>query len=220
MHASVLSQSQLERIHQASLGILERVGVVIPHPGMLSRLADFGQRVDFDRQRARLKPDFVMDCVRKAGKSFTLYGRDRQRTAAFGQGQRNYNSIAGEAYWLDEPGQDRRFATLEDVAATARFCHNLPEINIVGAMSDPHEVPIAARCVEVLATLVRHTDQAADVLVPRPGLDPLRGRAADRAGRLGRGGRAATRSATRSWSRSARCASRSTGSTCCSRPPG
>jgi len=157
MFSRVLSDEQIERIHQASLDILERVGVVVPHQEMLSRLADAGARVDFDKQRVRIPPEPVLRLIEAAGKQFTIYGRDISRTAAFGQGQRNYNSIAGEASWVETPGGQRRYATLEDVATAARFCDALEMINIVGAMSDPHELPIETRCVEVLAAQIKNT---------------------------------------------------------------
>ena len=157
MICRALTDEQIERIHQASLTILERVGVVVPHQETLGRFADAGAAVDFPQQRVRIPAELVLHCIEKAGKQFTLYGRDLSQTAAFGQGKRNYNSVAGEASWVDTVGGERRYATLDDVAAAARFADALEEINIVGAMSDPHEIPIEIRCVEVLATLIKNT---------------------------------------------------------------
>ena len=157
MQSSVLNNEQIERIHEASLAILERVGVQVPHPEMLSRFHDAGARVDRAAQRVWIPGELVTRLVGQAGKAFTLYGRDPERRAVFGGGCRNYNSIAGEALWVDEPGGPRRYATLADAATAARFADALDQINIVGAMSDPHELPAACRCVEVLAALIRHT---------------------------------------------------------------
>ena len=86
-----------------------------------------------------------------------MYGRDLSRRAEFGSGSRNYNSVAGEAYWLDNPGGPRRFATLADVATATRFADALDGITIPGAMSDPHEVPAGWRCVAVAAEMIRNT---------------------------------------------------------------
>lgn len=46
MHCSLLSPPQLAAIHEASLAILETVGVEVPHPEVLSRFADAGATVD------------------------------------------------------------------------------------------------------------------------------------------------------------------------------
>jgi trimethylamine--corrinoid protein Co-methyltransferase len=156
MLASVLSDSQLQRLHEASLTILAEVGVQVPHPELLGRFADAGATVDHAAQRVRIPPDLVMRLVDGAGKQFTLYGRDLARTAPFGQGRRNYNSIAGEALWVDEPGEDRRYATLDDVVTASRLGDALPSLTVVGAMADPHDVPVGYRCVQVMATMLRH----------------------------------------------------------------
>ncbi|MBI2299861.1 MAG: trimethylamine methyltransferase family protein [Armatimonadetes bacterium] len=157
MHCSMLNEAQIDRIQNASLRILERTGVVVPHADMLARLADAGALVDHAAQRVRIPPELVESSLRSAGKSFTLYGRDTAKTAAFGQGRRNYNSIAGEAYFVDEPGGPRRFATLADVATATRFADALEQITIPGSMADPHELPPAWRCVEVMAAMLRNT---------------------------------------------------------------
>jgi len=157
MFSSVLTQDQIRWIHEASLTILERVGVEVPHPEMLSRFADFGAQVDFKTKRVRLPADLVARSLQQAGKRFTIYGRDLARQASFGQGKRNYNSIGGEAFWVDNIGEQRRYATLADVATAARFCDGLKHIDIVGAMADPHELPGSYRSVEVMATLIRNT---------------------------------------------------------------
>ena len=145
------------RIHETSLAILERIGVLVPHEDMLRRFADSGASVDFPNQRVRIPADLVMRCLDQAGKQFTIYGRDLSKKAEFGAGKRNYNAIAGEAYWVDELRGPRRFASLDDVATAARFCDALDHINIPGAMSDPHEIPVGHRCVEVMAAMLRNT---------------------------------------------------------------
>ncbi len=157
MQSQVLSGDQIARIDAASLRILEKTGVVIPHEDMLNRFEDAGASVNRAEQRVRIPGELVARSIESAGKQFTLYGRDMKQTAAFGQGKRNYNSIAGEAYWLDELATQRRFATMEDVATAARFGDALPNINMPGAMSDPYETPVAYRCVEVCATMLRNT---------------------------------------------------------------
>jgi trimethylamine--corrinoid protein Co-methyltransferase len=161
MFCRKLSDDQIKKIHRSSIAILERTGVVIPHKDMRRRLEAAGAKVDHANEKVHIPESLVMDCLDKAEKQFTLYGRDLNKVARFGQGTRNYNTIAGEAYWVDRIGEDRRFATLEDVATAARFVDALEEITIVGAMSDPHELPVEARCVQVLAEQIRNTTKPA-----------------------------------------------------------
>jgi trimethylamine---corrinoid protein Co-methyltransferase len=157
VHATVLTDAQISRIHTTSLDILERVGVHLPHPEALALFLEAGANVDMATQRVRIPHELVTQSVGSAGKQFSIFGRDLSRRADFGCGKRNYNSIAGEAMWVDEAGGERRYATLADVATASRFADALQGINIVGAMADPHEVPVAHRCVEIVATMLRNT---------------------------------------------------------------
>lgn len=156
MKTEILSREQIEKIHAASISILEMVGVEVPHDEMLRRFADNGARVDFPKKRVHITPAIVTRMLKLAGKTFTLYGRDLTKTASFGQGKRNYNSIAGEALWIDALGGPRRYASLNDVATAARLGDALDELTVAGAMSDPHEVPSSYRCVEVAATMIKN----------------------------------------------------------------
>ena len=134
MVCKLLTDEQITRIHEASLRILQDVGVQLPHDEVLSRFADAGATVDSGAQRVRIPADVVEWALEVCGKEFTIYGRDLSRTASFGQGCRNYNSIAGEAHWADEPGGKRRPARLADVSVASRLADALEHINIVGSM--------------------------------------------------------------------------------------
>jgi len=156
MRLSTLGPEGTQRIDQAARRILERTGVEIPHAEMQSLFRQAGANVDVSSRRVRIPSSVVDQCLRTAGKTFTIYGRDRGLRAAFGVGQRSYNTTAGQAHWVEGSG-DRRFASLDDVAAAAKIGDVLPMINIVGAMADPHELDVSWRCVDVAATLLRTT---------------------------------------------------------------
>jgi len=157
MQLRVLDQRQLDRIHRASIEILETVGIRLPHEGMRRRFSEEGAQVDEAAELVKIPEELVEQSLKTAGKSFTLYGRNPDQQARFGQAERNYNSIAGEALWVDDSCTQRRYASLEDVATATRLADGLPQINLVGAMSDPHELPVSYRCIEVAATQVKNT---------------------------------------------------------------
>lgn len=152
----VLGQEGVARVARAAEQILQRTGVLVPHEEMLRLFDEAGARVDHHAGRVRIPPQLVGQCIARSGKTFTVCGRDRSKRAAFGVGSRNYNSIAGEAHWLDRDGL-RRFARLTDVTEAARLGDVLGRIDIVGAMADPHELDASFRCVEVAAALLRTT---------------------------------------------------------------
>jgi trimethylamine--corrinoid protein Co-methyltransferase len=156
MNIRVLREADNEKLDAASIRLLERVGVDIPHPEILARFEKAGAKVDTATHRVRIPEPLVRDCLATAGKTFAIGGRDPTRVTAFGAGQRNYNSTAGQATWLDDDGR-RRYACLADVVTAAKLGEMLPHLKVVGAMADPHEIPVEYRCVEVAATLLRHT---------------------------------------------------------------
>jgi trimethylamine--corrinoid protein Co-methyltransferase len=156
MKVSLLSNEQVHKIHAASMEILETIGVHVPHDQMLRLLGDAGARVDKHTQIAKIPETLVVHCLEVAGKEFTIHGRDRSKQAGFGVGKRNYNSSAGQAFWVDG-SLKRRYATLEDVRTATRLADALPRVNIVGAMADPHEIPVAYRCVLVAAEQLKNT---------------------------------------------------------------
>jgi len=55
----VLDEAGMERLHTATLDVLEQTGLRIRGDFLLRALADAGCRVDFDKQRAWFKPDLV-----------------------------------------------------------------------------------------------------------------------------------------------------------------
>lgn len=157
MELRVLSDSQLQRVHEAALEILWRVGVHLPHPEVRRRFAEAGAAVKEAAEQVRIPEALVERSLAQAGKRFTIYGRDRSQQAVFGDGRRNYNSISGEALWIDDQTGERRYATLEDARTAARLGDALPNLTIVGAMSDPHELPPEYGGAAVAAELLRHT---------------------------------------------------------------
>jgi len=157
MRCTVLSDEAIQKLHSASLAILEHTGVHLPHEEALERFADAGARVDRAKQHVFIPEPLISHALEVCGKTFTLYGRDPSLTAEFGVGKRNYNSIAGEAHWVDDAARTRRPAVLADVATAARVADALPNITIAGAMTDPHDVPPECRCVFVAAELLKNT---------------------------------------------------------------
>ncbi len=159
MQVKILEDDQIEKIHLKSLEILENTGVNVPHEEILSRFVSFGANVDITSSIVKIPSDLVMELISKAGKSFTLYGRDLSKTAEFGVGKRNYNSSAGQAFWVDNIGGPRRHTNLNDVKEATRLGDALEQITIPGAMSDPLEIPLEWRCIQVALEMIKNTDK-------------------------------------------------------------
>lgn len=153
---SVLGSDRIDTIDKAARKILIDTGVIVPQEKMVQLFTKAGAKVDSNEGRVRIPSKLVDKCLGQATKTFTIYGRNRLNKASFGTGSRNYNSSAGQAHWIDRDGS-RRFASLDDVINAAKVGEALPYLNIVGPMSDPCEIDVSLRCVEVAAAQLRTT---------------------------------------------------------------
>ncbi len=156
-HLKVLTEDEIKKIHHTSLCVLEEIGVHIPDEEILGILYDYGAKVDRSSQIAKFTPEIVESAIASAGKKYTLYGRDRDNQACFGQGQSNFLSSSGQYSIVDEKQRSRREPTLEDLRKAVRLGDVLNEIDMVGAMVIPLEVPTEARDIYSLVELLKNT---------------------------------------------------------------
>jgi trimethylamine--corrinoid protein Co-methyltransferase len=159
MQLKILEDYQIEKVHLNTLEILEKTGVYVPHEVILSKFEDFGANVDRVKNVVKLPSHLVMELISKVGKTFTIYGRNVSKKAEFGAGKRNYNSSAGQAFWIDKVGDPRRHPTLNDVRDATILGDALEQITIPGAMSDPLEIPLDWRCIQVAIEMIKNTDK-------------------------------------------------------------
>lgn len=115
------SSAQLDRLKQATLDILERVGVRFPSDKALRILAEHGALVDPDTRVARLPSDLVLSAMAKAPRTFALGARDPSCDIAVGDGA-TYCTSDGCGPRIIDPltGEERR-STKADVEAVSRM---------------------------------------------------------------------------------------------------
>jgi len=157
IRAKILSDDEIQTIHDASLTILKKTGIMIHHDEILTLVAEAGARVDKDSKIARLPEQLVMDCIAKAKKQYILYGRDLHCTARFGYGDLVLMSSPGQYGWIDSHTNRLRSATIQDARDAICLADVLPNINIVGSMAQPEEISETYREVFLTAELVKGT---------------------------------------------------------------
>lgn len=136
---SVISDDQIEQIHQATLEVLERTGVQITHSPALELLDGAGARVDGNR--VRIPAWLVEDAIRKAPSRVVLGNRNGERQVY----------LEGDKYWfgpsLDcvdylDPLTERRtrFAS-DNCRVTATVADALPNFTWVMTIGMADDVP-------------------------------------------------------------------------------
>lgn len=157
MNVNILSDQEIQTIHDGTMKILSNTGVMVHHDESLDLMARAGAEVDKESRIARLPEKLVAQSIAKAGKKFILHGRDPERTARFGYGDLVLMSSPGQYSWIDTDTQLRRAATKQDARDAIKLGDALNNITIVGSMAQPDEVSEAWRDVYLTGELVKGT---------------------------------------------------------------
>ncbi|MCP4692447.1 MAG: hypothetical protein GY859_30665 [Desulfobacterales bacterium] len=120
----VLSDEQVERIHRATLEVLERTGLRISHPRALVLLADAGARIVGKRVHI---PARVAEEVIGRPRSPLVFGDRRGEPAVFlGEDRAWFGAGLDCLDYLDPVTDARRPFTLADLRVTATIANALP----------------------------------------------------------------------------------------------
>lgn len=169
----MLSQVEMERIHEAALGILERVGMWIDCEEALICLAEFGCRMDVGAKRVWFPERVVQDCLERMRRRYASRTEPAQMPHRYGRVmftsqplgiRRDFTVSAGgfPPFIYDLEGVRRR-ATLADVRDGLRLADALEEIDLVGLPCSAQEVPHQLRPVMMTAEPVKHTSKSGGI---------------------------------------------------------
>lgn len=143
LHATFLDASSIERIHEATLRVLERVGIELDSPGLCDRLSAAGASVQGGR--VRLPRDLVARALAVPQAPLILAGRAGDRDLLL-DGSRSWLSVDGCASEILDPGaQESRPSTLADIASLTRLADALPEIGFVWQPVAARDVPVPTK---------------------------------------------------------------------------
>ena len=138
-HFSRLGDQECEMIHNASLEVLERVGIDTRSDKARQILADAGASVD-DRI-VRIPEYMVRRALDSAPKRMTLFTR-QAKPAIHAWGYNTYFGGGSDCLQiLDHRTGTRRQAVLQDVIEASRLMDALPEIDFVMSAFLPSDVP-------------------------------------------------------------------------------
>src|SRR5438477_6006054 len=97
----VLSADALESIHDASLRVLEELGMDFLSEEALSLLKAAGAEVEPGSKRVRFDRGFVLEQLKTVPSSFTLHARDPAHSLIFGDNHVNFATVASAPYAMD-----------------------------------------------------------------------------------------------------------------------
>ncbi len=134
----VLPERTVERIHAATLQVLDRTGVEVRSEAVVRRLVAAGARSDEHGRRVTFPPELVDEALARAPRTLLLAGRDPACDLLL-DGSTGYLAVDGNAAEiLDLDTGARRPSTKADLAEITRVADALPEIGFCWQ-------PVAAR---------------------------------------------------------------------------
>jgi len=135
----LLSDSEIEAVHNAALAVLSETGVFIDHPRALEHLAGCGAEVDAASGRVRIPPRLVKEALAACPSSFILY--DREGREALRLGAREVHFATSSCAVRCQEGTAARPSRAEDLVRLTRVADALPEIDLVSTQVVADEAP-------------------------------------------------------------------------------
>ena len=137
----MLSQKDVERIHNASLKILEKTGIEVGSRTALQIFKEKGARVNSSERRVKIPRVMVEDAIDKAPSKVVLCGREEKHDLILGN-KRVYMGTGGTALSILDPKTgEKKASTLEDVEKIARLVDALENIHFYVLPVYPNDLP-------------------------------------------------------------------------------
>src|SRR5881296_2604676 len=128
---TMLTEKDVRLVHEASLEILEKTGVLYENKTALDIMEANGQKVDRDRGVAWVKPDLVEKCIKSAPRHFVLASRNGKNDAVIDGVQMHHMTDGQASFTIDEKTGERRTSTLADLTLSTILADALTPIKVV-----------------------------------------------------------------------------------------
>jgi len=152
-------KGQLQDIHNATLELLQRTGVVFKHSEALKVFEDAGAHVDQKNQRVFLPSHLVEEAIRKTPSALTWYARDPKKNIRFEDGRIHFGPVCTPTFVYDLGTYRRRYATLGDFASIVRLMDFLDRVADGYGSVYISDVPEGAAHAYALLTQLKNTDK-------------------------------------------------------------
>ena len=152
----VLSEDAMATIERGWRRLLQDIGIAFNHPEALRRFREAGQIVEGDV--VRLDPDFVLDLVAKAPSTFTLRGRNPERSFPVGGDVMNFVPVQGPPFVRE--GDVRREGTFDDFCRFLKLAQVYDDFDTAGGLPcEPNDLPMDSRHLDMQLALMTLTDK-------------------------------------------------------------
>jgi len=135
----ILTDSQVEQIHTASLNVLDEVGFKYESNKVLKLLEEHGCRVDYKTMIAKIPPSLVEWAIAKTPSSFFLRARDPEKSIRLGGNTIYFMNSAGARYVDIDTGMVT-MPTLEQNNIGVLISDSLDSVNVFPSYTPYFEI--------------------------------------------------------------------------------
>ena len=125
-----LTQEGMERIHQAALDALEKIGLSEAPQSGIDFMTAAGAILG-DDGRLRFPRSLVEDALASANREITLHGRDPKHDLSLGGTRVHYGTAGAAVHMVDVDGKNYRDSTLQDLHDAACIVDRLDNIHFL-----------------------------------------------------------------------------------------
>jgi trimethylamine--corrinoid protein Co-methyltransferase len=141
----VLTKEDVQKIHNATLQIIEKVGVRFPSKRALEIWEANGAEVDREKKIVRVKPHIIEDAIKKAPPAYKLAARDPQQDLALDGNHVHLGTDGCGVEVIDINTGEKRTSCLQDVRDIARVADATEEVAFHWVSVSAQDAPVEAR---------------------------------------------------------------------------
>ena len=154
-----LDEEQIEQIHDASMQVIEELGMVFLDEDACESLRKAGADTDKDTQLVRMDRDMVLQHVAKAPAEFTLYARNPAHNLRIGGNVINFSAV-GSPPNCSDMDHGRRPGNFEDFRNLVRLVQSLNIVHMIGGHPvEPIDLPVETRHLDSVRVFVTDCDK-------------------------------------------------------------
>ncbi len=126
----LLTNQQIEMIHERALYILDQTGVKFDSEEALKILKENGADVDFVHQIVKFPPQMVIDALQRVPETIQLYDREGNLSVKLGGNRSHFDPGSSPMNFMEADGITVRLAKAEDLVKISRVNDSLSNIEL------------------------------------------------------------------------------------------
>ncbi len=137
----LLSDQDIEKIHEKALHILENTGVKFYAREALEILEENGVNVDYDEKIARFPSQLVNDAVKKVPETLKLYDREGENFVDLGGDRVHFDPGSAAIKFMESDGKTVRKAVSDDLVKISRVNNEMDNIELQSSSVVLYDIP-------------------------------------------------------------------------------